>query len=137
MKDEKIEITADDLIQSAKSETFSENLRRLVNSPLTQDAHDRMAEVESVFGVPLDTIKSAMNAVLIMNSLKGSEKSYELIVRMVNEAPKEEPKTLNQNLFILPTTEEQDAISNLLSDNNQKISIDEIAVPIKQGENNE
>lgn len=132
MEKETIEVTVDDIIQSTKEETFSENLRRLVNAPLTEEAHERMKDVEAVFGTPLSTIKSAMNAVLVTNALKGSEKSYELIVRMVNEAPKEEPKTLNQNLFILPTTEEQDAISNLLSDNNQKISIDEIAVPINK-----
>lgn len=129
MEKETIEIKPEDLIASAKEDTFCDSLRRLVNAPLTNEAHDRLGEMEEMFGTPLNTIKDAMNAVLVTNALKGSEKSYELIVRMVNEAPKEEPKTLNQNLFILPTTEEQDAISNLLSDNNQKISIDEIAVP--------
>ena len=68
-----------------------------------------------------------MNAMMVVNALKGSEKAYELVAKMIHEAPEDTPKQVNNNLFVLPDKVELDSIANILSDGNTKVSYDDIA----------
>lgn len=108
-------------------DTFSDSLKKIVNARATPEMIERMQGLDLLFGVNLDNIKDCMNAMMVVNALKGSEKAYELVARMIHEAPDDTPKQVNNNLFVLPDKVELDSIANILSDGNTKVSYDDIA----------
>lgn len=108
-------------------DTFSDSLKKIVNAKATPEMIERMQGLDLLFGVNLDNIKDCMNAMMVVNALKGSEKAYELVARMIHEAPDDTPKQVNNNLFVLPDKVELDSIANILSDGNNKVSYDDIA----------
>ena len=108
-------------------DTFSDSLKKIVNAKATPEMIERMQGLDLLFGVNLDNIKDCMNAMMVVNALKGSEKAYELVARMIHEAPEDTPKQVNNNLFVLPDKVELDSIANILSDGNTKVSYDDIA----------
>lgn len=108
-------------------DTFSDSLKKIVNARATSEMIERMQGLDLLFGVKLDNIKDCMNAMMVVNALKGSEKAYELVAKMIHEAPDDTPKQVNNNLFVLPDKVELDSIANVLSDGNNKVSYDDIA----------
>lgn len=108
-------------------DTFSDSLKKIVNARATPEMIERMQGLDLLFGVKLDNIKDCMNAMMVVNALKGSEKAYELVAKMIHEAPEDTPKQVNNNLFVLPDKVELDSIANVLSDGNNKVSYDDIA----------
>ena len=108
-------------------DTFSDSLKKIVNAKSTPEMIERMQGLDLLFGVNLDNIKDCMNAMMVVNALKGSEKAYELVAKMIHEAPEDTPKQVNNNLFVLPDKVELDSIANILSDGNTKVSYDDIA----------
>lgn len=108
-------------------DTFSDSLKNIVNAKATPEMIERMQGLDLLFGVKLDNIKDCMNAMMVVNALKGSEKAYELVAKMIHEAPEDTPKQVNNNLFVLPDKVELDSIANILSDGNNKVSYDDIA----------
>lgn len=108
-------------------DTFSDSLKKIVNAKATPEMIERMQGLDLLFGVKLDNIKDCMNAMMVVNALKGSEKAYELVAKMIHEAPEDTPKQVNNNLFVLPDKVELDSIANILSDGNTKVSYDDIA----------
>lgn len=108
-------------------DTFSDSLKKIVNAKATPEMIERMQGLDLLFGVNLDNIKDCMNAMMVVNALKGSEKAYELVAKMIHEAPDDTPKQVNNNLFVLPDKVELDSIANILSDGNTKVSYDDIA----------
>lgn len=108
-------------------DTFSDSLKKIVNAKATPEMIERMQGLDLLFGVKLDNIKDCMNAMMVVNALKGSEKAYELVAKMIHEAPEDTPKQVNNNLFVLPDKVELDSIANILSDGNNKVSYDDIA----------
>ena len=108
-------------------DTFSDSLKKIVNAKATPEMIERMQGLDLLFGVNLDNIKDCMNAMMVVNALKGSEKAYELVAKMIHEAPEDTPKQVNNNLFVLPDKVELDSIANILSDGNTKVSYDDIA----------
>lgn len=108
-------------------DTFSDSLKKIVNAKATPEMIERMQGLDLLFGVNLDNIKDCMNAMMVVNALKGSEKAYELVAKMIHEAPEDTPKQVNNNLFVLPDKVELDSIANILSDGNNKVSYDDIA----------
>lgn len=108
-------------------DTFSDSLKKIVNAKATPEMIERMQGLDLLFGVNLDNIKDCMNAMMVVNALKGSEKAYELVAKMIHEAPDDTPKQVNNNLFVLPDKVELDSIANILSDGNNKVSYDDIA----------
>ena len=113
---------------STKNATFSDSLKKIVNAKATDEMIEKMQGLDLLFGVELDTIKDCMNAMIVVNALKGSEKAYELVAKMIHEAPEDTaPKTVNQNLFVLPDKVELDSIANILSDGKKEVSYDDIA----------
>lgn len=108
-------------------DTFSDSLKKIVNAKATPEMIERMQGLDLLFGVKLDNIKDCMNAMMVVNALKGSEKAYELVAKMIHEAPEDTPKQVNNNLFVLPDKVELDSIANVLSDGNNKVSYDDIA----------
>lgn len=108
-------------------DTFSDSLKKIVNAQATPEMIERMQGLDLLFGVNLDSIKDCMNAMMVVNALKGSEKAYELVAKMIHEAPDDTPKQVNNNLFVLPDKVELDSIANILSDGNNKVSYDDIA----------
>ena len=108
-------------------DTFSDSLKKIVNAKATPEMIERMQGLDLLFGVNLDNIKDCMNAMMVVNALKGSEKAYELVAKMIHEAPEDTPKQVNNNLFVLPDKVELDSIANILSDGSTKVSYDDIA----------
>lgn len=108
-------------------DTFSDSLKKIVNAKATPEMIERMQGLDLLFGVKLDNIKDCMNAMMVVNALKGSEKAYELVAKMIHEAPEDTPKQVNNNLFVLPDKVELDSIANVLSDGHNKVSYDDIA----------
>ena len=108
-------------------DTFSDSLKKIVNAQATPEMIERMQGLDLLFGVNLDSIKDCMNAMMVVNALKGSEKAYELVAKMIHEAPEDTPKQVNNNLFVLPDKVELDSIANILSDGKNKVSYDDIA----------
>lgn len=109
-------------------DSFSDSLKRIVNAKATPEMIDRMQGIDLLFGVKLDNIKDCMNAMMVVNALKGSEKAYELVAKMIHESPEETaPKSVQNNLFVLPDAVEMSSIANLLSDDKHKVSYDSIA----------
>jgi hypothetical protein len=65
---------------------------------------------------------------MVVNALKGSEKAYELVAKMVHESAEESaPKQVQNNLFILPDAVEMQSIANILSDDKNDVSYESIA----------
>ena len=89
---------------------------------------EKMNGLDLLFGVKLDNIKDCMNAMMVVNALKGSEKAYELVAKMIHESPEETaPKQVQNNLFVLPDAVEMSSIANILSDDKHKVTYDSIA----------
>ena len=89
---------------------------------------ERMNGLDLLFGVKLDNIKDCMNAMMVVNALKGSEKAYELVAKMIHESPEETaPKQVQNNLFVLPDAVEMSSIANILSDDKHKVTYESIA----------
>lgn len=108
-------------------DTFSESLKKIVNAKVTPEMLERMNDLDMIFGVKLGSIKDCMNAIMVINALKGSEKAYELVAKMIHESPEDSPKQVQNNLFVLPDKVELDSIANLLSDGDEKVTYDDIA----------
>ena len=109
-------------------DSFSDSLKKIVNAKATPEMVERMNGLDLLFGVKLDNIKDCMNAMMVVNALKGSEKAYELVAKMIHESPEETaPKQVQNNLFVLPDAVEMSSIANILSDDNHKVTYDSIA----------
>ena len=109
-------------------DSFSDSLKKIVNAKATPEMIDRMQGLDLLFGVKLDNIKDCMNAMMVVNALKGSEKAYELVAKMIHESPEDTtPKQVQNNLFVLPDAVEMNSIASILSDENNKVSYDSIA----------
>lgn len=108
-------------------DNFSDSLKKIVNAKATPEMIEKMQGLDLLFGVKLDSIKDCMNAMMVVNALKGSEKSYELIAKMIHESPEDSPKKVQNNLFVLPDAVEMSSIANILSDDKHKVSYESIA----------
>ena len=109
-------------------DSFSDSLKKIVNAKATPEMIERMQGLDLLFGVKLDNIKDCMNAMMVVNALKGSEKAYELVAKMIHESPEDTtPKQVQNNLFVLPDAVEMNSIASILSDENNKVSYDSIA----------
>lgn len=109
-------------------DSFSDSLKKIVNAKATPEMVERMQGLDLLFGVKLDNIKDCMNAMMVVNALKGSEKAYELVAKMVHESAEESaPKKVQNNLFILPDAVEMQSIANILSDDKDTVSYESIA----------
>ena len=109
-------------------DSFSDSLKKIVNAKATPEMVEKMNGLDLLFGVKLDNIKDCMNAMMVVNALKGSEKAYELVAKMIHESPEETaPKQVQNNLFVLPDTVEMSSIANILSDDKHKVSYESIA----------
>ena len=109
-------------------DSFSDSLKKIVNAKATPEMVEKMNGLDLLFGVKLDNIKDCMNAMMVVNALKGSEKAYALVAKMIHESPEETaPKQVQNNLFVLPDAVEMSSIANILSDDNHKVTYDSIA----------
>ena len=109
-------------------DSFSDSLKKIVNAKATPEMIEKMNGLDLLFGVKLDNIKDCMNAMMVVNALKGSEKAYELVAKMIHESPEETaPKQVQNNLFVLPDAVEMSSIANILSDDNHKVTYESIA----------
>ena len=109
-------------------DSFSDSLKKIVNAKATPEMVEKMNGLDLLFGVKLDNIKDCMNAMMVVNALKGSEKAYELVAKMIHESPEETaPKQVQNNLFVLPDAVEMSSIANILSDDNHKVTYESIA----------
>ena len=108
-------------------DSFSDSLKKIVNAKVNSEMLERMQGLDLLFGVKLDSIKDCMNAMMVVNALKGSEKAYELVAKMIHEAPEDNPKQVQNNLFVLPDRVELDSIASILSDDKHKIDYEDIA----------
>ena len=108
-------------------DSFSDSLKKIVNAKATPEMIERMNGLDLLFGVKLDNIKDCMNAMMVVNALKGSEKAYELVAKMVHEAPEDNPKQIQNNLFVLPDKVELDSIASVLSDDKHQVDYEDIA----------
>ena len=109
-------------------DSFSDSLKKIVNAKATPEMIEKMNGLDLLFGVKLDNIKDCMNAMMVVNALKGSEKAYELVAKMIHESPEDTtPKQVQNNLFVLPDAVEMNSIASILSDENNKVSYDSIA----------
>ena len=108
-------------------DSFSDSLKKIVNAKATPEMIERMNGLDLLFGVKLDNIKDCMNAMMVVNALKGSEKAYELVAKMIHESPEDSPKQVQNNLFVLPDAVEMNSIASILSDDNNKVSYNSIA----------
>ena len=108
-------------------DSFSDSLKKIVNAKVNSEMLERMQGLDLLFGVKLDSIKDCMNAMMVVNALKGSEKAYELVAKMVHEAPEDNPKQIQNNLFVLPDKVELDSIASVLSDDKHQVDYEDIA----------
>lgn len=108
-------------------DSFSDSLKKIVNAKATPEMVERMNGLDLLFGVKLDNIKDCMNAMMVVNALKGSEKAYELVAKMIHESPEDSPKKVQNNLFILPDAVEMQSIAGILSDDKHDVSYESIA----------
>lgn len=127
MANEKFEISEVIMDNVGAVDTFSDSLKKIVNAKATPEMIERLQGIDLLFGVKLDNIKDCMNAMMVVNVLKGSEKAYELVAKMIHEAPEDSPRTINNNMFVLPNKVEMDSIAGMLSDDNTKVTYDDIA----------
>lgn len=127
-KDSKFEISEIIVDNAGAVDSFSDSLKKIVNAKATPEMIERMNGLDLLFGVKLDNIKDCMNAMMVVNALKGSEKAYELVAKMIHESPEETaPKTVQNNLFVLPDAVEMNSIASILSDDKHKVSYESIA----------
>ena len=109
-------------------DSFSDSLKKIVNAKATPEMIERMNGLDLLFGVKLDNIKDCMNAMMVVNALKGSEKPYQLAAKMIHEGPEETaPKQVQNTFSVLPDAVEMSSIANILSDDNHKVTYDSIA----------
>ena len=108
-------------------DSFSDTLKKIVNAKVNSEMLERMQGLDLLFGVKLDSIKDCINAMMVVNALKGSEKAYELVAKMVHEAPEDNPKQIQNNLFVLPDKVELDSIASVLSDDKHQVDYEDIA----------
>lgn len=108
-------------------DSFSDSLKKIVNAKVNDDMLERMQGLDLLFGVKLDSIKDCMNAMMVVNALKGSEKAYELVAKMIHESPEDSPKQVQNNLFVLPDAVEMQSIAGILSDGKHDVSYESIA----------
>ena len=127
MKKEKFEVGEIIIDNAGAVDSFSDSLKKIVNAKVNDEMLERMQGLDLLFGVKLDSIKDCMNAMMVVNALKGSEKAYELVAKMIHESPEDSPKQVQNNLFVLPDKVELDSIASILSDDKHKVDYDEIA----------
>ena len=127
MKKEKFEVGEIIIDNAGAVDSFSDSLKKIVNAKVNDEMLERMQGLDLLFGVKLDSIKDCMNAMMVVNALKGSEKAYELVAKMVHEAPEDNPKQIQNNLFVLPDKVELDSIASILSDDKHKVDYEDIA----------
>ena len=108
-------------------DSFSDSLKKIVNAKVNDDMLERMQGLDLLFGVKLDSIKDCMNAMMVVNALKGSEKAYELVAKMIHESPEDSPKQVQNNLFVLPDAVEMQSIAGILSDDKHTVSYESIS----------
>ena len=102
MKKEKFEVGEIIIDNAGAVDSFSDSLKKIVNAKVNDEMLERMQGLDLLFGVKLDSIKDCMNAMMVVNALKGSEKAYELVAKMIHESPEDSPKQVQNNLFVLP-----------------------------------
>lgn len=127
MKKEKFEVGEIIIDNVGAVDSFSDSLKKIVNAKVNNEMLEKMQGLDLLFGVKLDSIKDCMNAMMVVNALKGSEKAYELVAKMIHEAPEDSPKQVQNNLFVLPDKVELDSIASVLSDDKHKIDYEDIA----------
>ena len=127
MKKEKFEVGEIIIDNAGAVDSFSDSLKKIVNAKVNDEMLERMQGLDLLFGVKLDSIKDCMNAMMVVNALKGSEKAYELVAKMIHESPEDSPKQVQNNLFVLPDKVELDSIASILSDDKHKVDYDDIA----------
>ena len=127
MKKEKFEVGEIIIDNAGAVDSFSDSLKKIVNAKVNSEMLERMQGLDLLFGVKLDSIKDCMNAMMVVNALKGSEKAYELVAKMIHEAPEDNPKQIQNNLFVLPDKVELDSIASVLSDDKKQVDYDDIA----------
>ena len=127
MKKEKFEVGEIIIDNVGAVDSFSDSLKKIVNAKVNDEMLEKMQGLDLLFGVKLDSIKDCMNAMMVVNALKGSEKAYELVAKMIHEAPEDSPKQVQNNLFVLPDRVELDSIASVLSDDKHKVDYEDIA----------
>lgn len=127
MKKEKFEVGEIIIDNVGAVDSFSDSLKKIVNAKVNDEMLERMQGLDLLFGVKLDSIKDCMNAMMVVNALKGSEKAYELVAKMIHEAPEDSPKHVQNNLFVLPDKVELDSIASVLSDDKHQVDYEDIA----------
>lgn len=127
MKKEKFEVGEIIIDNVGAVDSFSDSLKKIVNAKVNDEMLERMQGLDLLFGVKLDSIKDCMNAMMVVNALKGSEKAYELVAKMIHEAPEDNPKQVQNNLFVLPDKVELDSIASVLSDDKHQVDYEDIA----------
>lgn len=127
MKKEKFEVGEIIIDNAGAVDSFSDSLKKIVNAKVNDEMLERMQGLDLLFGVKLDSIKDCMNAMMVVNALKGSEKAYELVAKMIHESPEDSPKQVQNNLFVLPDKVELDSIASILSDDKHKVDYEGIA----------
>ena len=127
MKKEKFEVGEIIIDNAGAVDSFSDSLKKIVNAKVNDEMLERMQGLDLLFGVQLDSIKDCMNAMMVVNALKGSEKAYELVAKMIHESPEDSPKQVQNNLFVLPDKVELDSIASILSDDKHKVDYEDIA----------
>ena len=127
MKKEKFEVGEIIIDNAGAVDSFSDSLKKIVNAKVNDEMLERMQGLDLLFGVKLDSIKDCMNAMMVVNALKGSEKAYELVAKMIHESPEDSPKQVQNNLFVLPDKVELDSIASILSDDKHKVDYEYIA----------
>ena len=127
MKKEKFEVGEIIIDNVGAVDSFSDSLKKIVNAKVNDEMLEKMQGLDLLFGVKLDSIKDCMNAMMVVNAIKGSEKAYELVAKMIHEAPEDSPKQVQNNLFVLPDKVELDSIASVLSDDKHQIDYEDIA----------
>ena len=127
MKKEKFEVGEIIIDNVGAVDSFSDSLKKIVNAKVNDEMLERMQGLDLLFGVKLDSIKDCMNAMMVVNALKGSEKAYELVAKMIHESPEDSPKQVQNNLFVLPDKVELDSIASVLSDDKHQVDYEDIA----------
>ena len=127
MKKEKFEVGEIIIDNAGAVDSFSDSLKKIVNAKVNDEMLERMQGLDLLFGVKLDSIKDCMNAMMVVNALKGSEKAYELVAKMIHESPEDSPKQVQNNLFVLPDKVELDSIASILSEDKHKVDYEDIA----------
>ena len=127
MKKEKFEVGEIIIDNAGAVDSFSDSLKKIVNAKVNDEMLERMQGLDLLFGVKLDSIKDCMNAMMVVNALKGSEKAYELVAKMIHESPEDSPKQVQNNLFVLPDKVELDSIASILSDDKHQVDYEDIA----------